>query len=67
MGRSLTASLALAVLVATGCNSPSERHFISSVTNKPARGFALKDLTGRLVKSDDFRGKPMLLAFWAYG
>ena len=32
---------------------------------KPAPGFALKDLTGNRVTLEEFRGKVVVLGFWA--
>jgi peroxiredoxin len=32
---------------------------------KPAPNFSLKDLDGKTIRLDDFRGKPVLLNFWA--
>ena len=32
---------------------------------KPAPAFALPDLDGRTVRPEDFRGKVLLLFFWA--
>ena len=67
MARTVAMSLAAVVLFSTGCASQSERRFINGITNKPAHDFALKDLSGNVVKSSEFLGKPIVLAFWAYG
>ncbi len=67
MVRTITTSLAIAVLFSAGCAGQSDRRFANGITNKPAREFELKDLSGKLVKSSEFLGKPVLLAFWAYG
>lgn len=37
----------------------------SLLLGKPAPDFALKDRTGKIVKLSQFRGKPVLLNFWA--
>ena len=64
-----------------GCASPEERaakkqeqefearqrELVASLTNKPAPNFELTALDGAKVKLSDFRGKPVLLAFFAYG
>ncbi len=67
MARALSWTLAGVVLLATGCASIEERRFINSVKNKPARDFQLDDLTGAPVKLSSFRGKPVVVAFFAYG
>jgi thiol-disulfide isomerase/thioredoxin len=38
---------------------------IADFTRLPARDFALKDLRGNLVRLSDFRGKVVLINFWA--
>ena len=35
------------------------------VVHQPAKGFALQDLAGRPLRSEDLRGKIMVLDFWA--
>lgn len=64
-----------------GCMSPEQRaakkqtqefeakqqELVASLTNKPAPNFELTALDGPKVKLSDFRGKPVLLAFFAYG
>lgn len=67
MTRAMTMSILVAVLLSAGCASSPEQHFIRSVKNKPARDFELKDLSDKLVSLRDFRGKPILVAFFAYG
>ncbi len=67
MTRAMVVSIVVALLFAAGCASSPEQHFIRSVKNQPARDFELKDLSGKLVKLSAFRGKPVLLAFFAYG
>lgn len=67
MARTVAMSLLAVILFSAGCASPSERRFLSGVTNRPARDFALKDLSGTVVKSSELLGKPVVLAFWAYG
>jgi hypothetical protein len=53
--------------MSAGCSWIKERRFISDVMEKPATDFELKSLTGETERLSDYRGKPVLLAFWAYG
>jgi hypothetical protein len=53
--------------MSAGCSWIKERRFISDVMDKPAMDFKLKSLTGETERLSDYRGKPVLLAFWAYG
>jgi peroxiredoxin len=53
------AILVLAVL--TGCTRSDERSAASGV----APNFTLKDLNGKTVQLSDFKGKPVVLDFWA--
>jgi len=57
----------LLVLPMVGCAASAEKRFVSQVLNKPAQNFELKALDGATVKLSDHRGKPVLLAFFAYG
>jgi peroxiredoxin len=43
-----------------------QRQFVSQVKNKPAPDFELTALDGAKVRLSDQRGKPVLLAFFAY-
>lgn len=52
---------ALGLLLAGGCASPAIK------VGDHAPDFQLSSLDGRTVKLSDFRGKPILLSFWAYG
>ncbi len=51
------------VLLITGCSAGSE----SSVpqAGKPAPDFQLQNLDGQAISLSDFRGKPVLVNFWA--
>ncbi len=37
----------------------------SPLVGKPAPGFKLRDLEGRIVNLEEYRGKPVFLNFWA--
>ncbi len=67
MRRVVHASLIAALLMSMGCSWIKERRFISDVMDKPAMDFELQSLTGETERLSDYRGKPVLLAFWAYG
>jgi thiol-disulfide isomerase/thioredoxin len=61
------ASVALALLLAS-CSRPSNlptRDFKSQGHRKPAPNFSLKDADGNAVNLADYRGKVVLVNFWA--
>ncbi len=61
MNRILTAILVLmtSVLLIVGCSSPAPQ------VGKQAPDFQLTNLEGQAISLSDFRGKPVLLNFWA--
>jgi peroxiredoxin len=67
--RSIAAAFAVcAALSITGCQnySPTVKAAVKDEKErKPAPDFALKDSTGKTVKMSDYRGKVVLLNFWA--
>jgi peroxiredoxin len=68
--RSITAaSVFCAALSITGCSYFPMKKVDAAVKaekeRKPAPEFALKDATGKTVKLSDYRGKVVLLNFWA--
>lgn len=54
-------------LTATGCGSPKavKAAVKAEKDRKPAPDFSLKDVHGREVKLSDYKGKVVLLNFWA--
>jgi len=45
--------------------SSGDAKFVSPLTGKPAPAFALEDLTGKKVSLADYKGKAILVNFWA--
>ncbi len=58
MKRMIPLALSLMAIAPLGC---------ATMKGKPAPDFALKDLDGKKVQLSSFRGKPVLLCFWAVG
>lgn len=56
----------LAILGLTGCAGAAQRQFVDGIKNKPAPDFELTALDGAKVRLSDQRGKPVLVAFFAY-
>lgn len=52
-----------AIVVHLGCQSPSQMK--SKLLGQPAPAWQLKDLEGKAVSSADFKGKVVVLNFWA--
>ncbi len=67
MRYAICGSTLLALVLTVGCIGADQRRFEAHVRDKPAPDFELTALDGGTVKLGDFRGKPVLLAFWAYG
>ena len=57
-------AFALGVVLVSGC---AEGRYRSRMVNKAAPDFELSTLDGGTAKLSAFRGKPVVLAFWAYG
>lgn len=67
-GRVALASLAVALLATTALAAEPDFAALQVLRYdppKPAPAFALPDLTGETVRLADFRGKVVLLYFWA--
>ncbi len=71
MKRVLYTSLVLVLAASAGCANLHAafmvRRFESKVKNEAAPDFELTALDGGKVQLSDYRGKPVLLAFWAFG
>jgi len=59
------ASVEKAELVADGAGTGDLPHFVSPLMNHPAPNFTLQDLSGKKVSLADYRGKAVLINFWA--
>jgi peroxiredoxin len=57
--------IALAVSLWTGCSSSSSTATAAATDRKAAPNFTLADANGAPVKLSDYRGKVVLLNFWA--
>jgi peroxiredoxin len=63
----LTVAVAAAVLLAA-CSTPTgsgRQHLKAETERKQAPNFSLKDADGKIVQLSDYRGKVVLLNFWA--
>jgi len=61
------ASLLLAVASGCAATSADQRKLDNQLRHKMAPDFELTALDGQKVKLSDFRGKPVVLAFFAFG
>ncbi len=64
MQRLGTSALIVLGLLTSGCASAK---YAQEMKGTQAPDFELASLDGGKVKLSDYRGKPVLLAFWAYG
>ena len=65
MKRLLCASLLLGTVASAGCSQLAERYFVWNVKNKPVPDFELTAIDGGKVRLSQFRGRPVVLAFWS--
>lgn len=63
---SLGLTIALCPLLA-GCQTSSATKTMPHLHGRPAPGFELKDIDGNAVSLASLRGRPVVLAFFAYG
>ena len=66
-GWKLYVAAMVAALMLPSCSAPPKpaSRLKAESSRKPAPNFSLKDADGRLVQLSDFRGKVVLLNFWA--
>jgi len=57
----------MALMASVGCMSPAQREFANRLKGTPAPDFDLSSLHGDRIRLSDLRGKPVVLAFFAYG
>ena len=67
MQRLTMMGLAGALLMLTGCAEMRNSAYVRKMTGRQAPDFELTALDGATVKLSQFRGNPVVLAFWAYG
>ncbi len=58
---------AMTMIASAGCMSPAQRDFENRLKNRPAPDFDLTSLDGDRITLSGFRGKPVVLAFFAHG
>ena len=58
---------AVMIVAAGGCTRLMERRLLGRLQGKPAPDFELTSLDGDKVKLSKLEGRPVVLAFWAYG
>ena len=65
--RGLIVVIVIAVVLLLGRGWAAQRRFLSQVQGQLAADFELTALDGDTVRVADYRGKPVVLAFWAVG
>ena len=66
MKRLLCTSLLLASVASAGCHQLAEGYFVWKVKNKPVPDFELTAIDGEKVRLSQYRGRPVVLAFWSH-
>ena len=67
MKRLALCGLATATMWQAGCTEMTRAAYVRRMTGRQAPDFELPALDGGNVKLSQYRGKPVVLAFWAYG
>ena len=67
MKRPVAVLLALSLVALIGCQAILAQPVASRLKRNPAPDFELTALDGETVRLSQLRGKPVLLAFWAFG
>lgn len=57
----------LAPLALAGCKMTDPSAAVKDLRGTPAPDFTLTDLDKQDIRLSAFRGRPIVLAFWAYG
>lgn len=62
-----TTRLSVIALVSTSTGCLSSMRYDRMMKGKPAPDFTLSALDGSQVRLSEFRGRPVVVNFWAYG
>ena len=63
----LAGMLLIVPLALAGCKMGDPAASANHLRGKPAPDFTLKDVENQDITLSAYRGKPIILAFWAYG
>ena len=67
MTRTCGVALAITLLAMTGCSNRKLERIRSRLINTEAKNFTLTSIDGKDVSLSDYRGKPIVLSFFAMG